>query len=76
MIDDDVYELEQDADYEQSRSPQDIMDEQFNDIYKRNWKRYLASIEWDTWCKPYDPIESAKIQEEHERNIHPFKNFL
>lgn len=72
----DIDELEQDVAYKGTKSPQNIMEDKFNNIYKRDYKRYLESIEWDTWCKPYDPIEQARIQKEHERNVHPFKKFL
>ena len=41
---DDIYELEQDL-KPPGRTPQEIMDEKFNDFYKRDLWKYLASIE-------------------------------
>ena len=76
MIDEDVYELEQDANHSQHRTPQQIMEEKYYEHYRGNWKLYLQSIEWDDWCKPYDPIESMRLIEEHERKIHPFNKFF
>lgn len=72
----DVYELEQDADYKGTRTPVEIMDHKFNVVYNRDWKRYLDSIEWDTWLKPLNPIELAKILKQQAIDNHPFNKFF
>jgi len=72
---DDIYELEQDL-KPPGRTPQEIMDEKFNDTYKRDWKLYLASIEWDTWCKPMDAKSIIEQVREREIKNHPFNQFF
>jgi len=72
----DIDELERDANYKGSRTPQEIAEDKFYNIYKGAWKSYLASIEWDTWCKPHSPKELAEIKKEIERKTHPFKKFM
>jgi len=56
-------------------TPQKIMEYQFNVVHNRNWKTYLASIEWD---EPVILTEEEKIEMEKERqwNAHPFKDFI
>jgi hypothetical protein len=78
MIDDeylDPSELENDI-KTPGKSPYEVSQEQFVDIYKRNLWLYLNSIEWDTWCK-HETEEETKIRiDEHERRIHPFRKFF
>lgn len=71
----DPYELEEDVKVP-GVTPQEFMERQFNDIYKRNHKLYLESIEWDTWCKHETPEETKARLAEIERNLHPFKDFF
>jgi len=79
----DLDDLEQDASYKKSRTPQEIMEHSFNDIYKRDYKLYLQSIEWDTWCKRLSKeeqqIQFEEIQErkrQAELKYHPFNKFF
>lgn len=72
----DVDELENDASYKGFRTPLQIMDHKFNEVYNRDWKRYLDSIEWDDWLEPINPLELAKILKQKEIDEHPFNKFF
>jgi len=72
----DADELEKDASYANYKSPQEIMEYKFEVVYKRDWKAYLQSIEWDTWCKPNDPVEAARLKKEEQIRKHPFNKFF
>lgn len=79
----DINDLETDVTYKGFKTPQQIMEHQFNVVHNRDWKSYLNSIEWDTWCKPYSPEEQAKRlieinkrKAEIERENHPFNKFF
>ena len=72
----DEFELENDAAYKNCKTPQEIMEYKFEVVYKRDWKAYLQSIEWDTWCKPNDPVEVARIIKEEQIRKHPFNKFF
>jgi len=71
----DYDELDADIVYT-GKSPYDISQELFIDIYKRNLWDYLNSIEWDTWCKHETPEETKKRMAEAERKTHPFRKFF
>ena len=71
----DEYELEDDLKIP-GVTPQEYMERKFNDIYNRDYKSYLASIEWDTWCKHETPAETKARLAEIERKLHPFKHFF
>jgi hypothetical protein len=72
----DEYELEQDLAYKGKISLQDYANNQYNDIYKRNHKLYLESIEWDTWCTK-DSQETIQEQvKQKEIETHPFNQFF
>ena len=72
---DDIFELEADT-----RSigvlPSTVMEKSFYGVHNRNWKTYLASIEWDTWCKPLDPKTILAQIREHEHKTHPFNKYF
>jgi hypothetical protein len=65
----DIYEVENYERYEDTLSPLDMAEEKFTNVYKRNWRLYLDSIEWDTWCTPAVIPEPVK-------EIHPFEKFF
>lgn len=81
---DDVYDLESDLYSKNHRTPQQIMLETYNNIYKRDWKMFLNSIEWDgLWLKHDTPEEKQRKKEEleerkrqHEMENHPFKQWF
>ena len=81
---DDVYDLESDLYSKNYKSPQQIQETLFNDVYKRNWKLYLNSIEWDgLWLRHDTPEEkeqkrlaAIEHQIKIEMETHPFKNFF
>lgn len=58
------------------KTPQKIMEYQFNVVYNRDWKRYLQSIEWDTWCRHETEEEKLEREKERQWNSHPFKDFI
>jgi hypothetical protein len=66
MIDDyldDTHELEADVYSKNSKTPQQVQSYLFNDVYKRDWKLYLNSIEWDgLWLKHDTPEEAEEKQ--------------
>ena len=72
----DEYELEQDLIYKGKITPLEYANRQFNDIYKRDHKFYLNSIEWDTWCTR--DSEETIIEQVKQREIdnHPFNKFF
>ena len=79
----DYYDIEQDVLYKNSKTPQQIQEHLYEVVHNRNWKTYLQSIEWDTWCRHeteeekqirLEEIEKRKIQVELE--THPFKQWF
>ena len=72
----DIYEVQNIEGYEDTLSPLDWADKQFNEIYHRNWKLYLNSIEWDTWCTKLTAEEILAQEKQREIETHPFKNFF
>lgn len=77
MIDDfpDIYDLEDDL-KPSGITPHEVMEKSYIDVYKRDWKRYLLNIEWDTWCVPYDAKTILQMAREREIATHPFKKFF
>lgn len=72
----DEYELERDAAYKDVLTPMEYANKQFNDIYKRDYKMYLDSIEWDTWCEPINPKTIIEQARQREIDNHPFNKFF
>lgn len=72
---DDIYDLEDDLKIV-GVTPQEVMEKLFYEVHNRDWKRYLASIEWDTWCKPLDPKTLLEMVKEREIKNHPFNQFF
>jgi len=80
----DIYELETDTYAKNHRTPQQIMLDSYENVYKRNWKLFLDSIEWDgLWLKHETEEEKQirlEIEEEkriqHEMEIHPFRQWF
>jgi len=59
----DIDELEADVYSKNYKTPQQVQSYLFNDVYKRNHKLYLDSIEWDgLWLKHDTPEEAAERQ--------------
>ena len=81
---DDPYELETDTYAKNFKTPNQIMMDSFEGVYKRDWKRYLQSIEWDGLWLRHDTEEEklAKKEalEEHRRQVeletHPFREWF
>lgn len=80
---DDIYELEQDVSLKGYKTPHEVMEHKYYVEHNGDWKSYLNSIEWDTWCKRYTPAEQAerlieinKRKAEVELKNHPFNKFL
>ena len=81
---DDIYELESDLYSKNSRTPQQIMMDSYDNVYKRNWKEFLNSIEWDGLWLKHETEEEKQIrleeQEERKRQYemetHPFKQWF
>ena len=81
---DDVYDLESDLYSKNFKTPQQIQETLYTDVYKRNWKDYLNSIEWDgVWLRHDTPEEKEQKRLsiiEHQIKIemetHPFKKFF
>jgi hypothetical protein len=56
----------------------------YENIYKRNWKEFLNSIEWDGLWLKHDTPEEKRIKqealEEHRRQVeletHPFRQWF
>ena len=65
-----------DEEYKKTISPIEWADKQFNEVYHRNWKLYLNSIEWDTWCEPEDEQTIRERIKKHELETHPFRDFF
>ena len=60
---DDIDELEADVYSKNFKTPQQVQSYLFNDVYKRDWKLYLNSIEWDgLWLKHDTPEEAEEKQ--------------
>jgi hypothetical protein len=79
----DVDDLAQDVAYKGCKTPHQIMEEKFYGVYNGQHKPYLASIEWDDWCKRYSKSEQAerlieinKRKAEVELKHHPFNKFF
>jgi hypothetical protein len=72
----DVYEAENIESYKDTISPMKWAEKQFNEVYHRDWKLYLQSIEWDTWCKKLSPEEAEELRKQRERETHPFRKFF
>ena len=60
----DELELEADIYSKNSKTPHQVMEDKFYGIYNRDYKRYLASIEWDGLWLKHDTPEEARIKEE------------
>ena len=81
---DDPHELESDIYSKDSKTPQQVMEYKFDVVYKRNWKNYLNSIEWDgLWLKHETEEEKEiRLQEmeekriQHEMETHPFRQWF
>jgi hypothetical protein len=81
---DDPHELESDIYSKNHKTQQQIMEYQFDVVYKRNWKEYLKSIEWDgLWLKHETEEEKQirlEIEQERKREIeletHPFRQWF
>jgi hypothetical protein len=81
---DDIYELESDIYSKNHRTPQHIMLDMYENVYKRNWKEFLNSIEWDGLWLKHDTPEEKRIKqealEEHRRQVeletHPFRQWF
>ena len=59
----DEYELYTDTFAKDYKTPQQVQSHLFNDVYKRNHKLYLNSIEWDgLWLKHDTPEEAQEKQ--------------
>ena len=80
----DEYELEADVYSKDCKTPHQVMEDKFYGIYKRDYKRYLASIEWDGLWLKHDTPEEARIKEEQrierkrqiELEASPFKQWF
>jgi len=71
----DISELENDLKIP-GITPNEVMEKSFYGTHNRNWKSYLKSIEWDTWCKPLDAKSLLEIVREREIKSHPFNQFF
>jgi len=80
----DEYELEADIYSKNGKTPHQVMEDKFYGIYNRDYKRYLASIEWDGLWLKHDTPEEARIKEEQrierkrqiELETSPFKQWF
>jgi len=72
----DVYEVENIESYKDTVSPMEWAMKQYNEVYHRNHKLYLESIEWDTWCKHLSPEEQEELRKQKELETHPFRKFF
>ena len=80
----DINELEADIYSKDYKTPQQIQEHLYNVVYKRNWKEYLKSIQWDgLWLKHETEEEKQvrleKIEErkrQHELETHPFRQWF
>lgn len=74
---DDPYELESDIYSKDYKTPQQVMEYQFDVVYNRNWKEYLKSIQWDgLWLKHDTEEEKQQRQIKIELERHPFKKWI
>ena len=74
---DDISELESDLYYKNHRTPQQIMLDNYNITYNRDWKSFLKSIEWDgEWLRHDTEDEKFERRKNQLWNSHPFKNFI
>lgn len=81
---DDPHELESDIYSKDSKTPQQVMEYQFEVVHNRNLKEYLKSIEWDgLWLKHETEEEKQiRLELERERQIqielenHPFNKWF
>jgi hypothetical protein len=81
---DDIYDLEADIYSKNHRTPQQIMLESYEGVFKRDWKKFLDSIEWDgLWLKHDTPEEKREkeekmqeIKRQQELENHPFKQWF
>jgi hypothetical protein len=62
----DIDELEADVYSKNTKTPHQAMEDRFYGIHNRNYKTYLASIEWDGLWLKHDTPEEAK---ERQRQI-------
>lgn len=58
------------------KTPQKIMEYKYNVVYNRDWKKYLDSIEWDTWCKHETEEEREERLEQERLRSHPFSQWF
>jgi len=80
----DAYELEADIYSKDFKTPHQVMEDKFYGIYKRDYKSYLNSIEWDGLWLKHDTPEEARIKEEQrierkrqiELETSPFKQWF
>lgn len=81
---DDIEDLESDIYSKNHRTPQQIMLDTYENVYKRNWKLFLNSIEWDGLWLRHD-TEDEKIakremieerKRQYEMETHPFKQWF
>ena len=81
---DDIYDLEADIYSKNHRTPQQIMLDTYENVYKRNWKLFLDSIEWDGLWLKHETEEEKELRleklEEHKRQVeletHPFRQWF
>lgn len=81
---DDISELESDLYCGNHRTPQQIMMDTYENVYKRNWKDFLKSIEWDGLWLKHDTEEERQIRLEkmeekkrqYEMETHPFRQWF
>jgi hypothetical protein len=70
---DDINELEADVYSKNFKTPQQVMEHRFYEIHNRDYKSYLASIEWDgLWLKhdtPEEAEEKRRIINERKQQI-------
>lgn len=76
----DIEELEADVYSKNFKTPHQVQSYLFNDVYKRDYKKYLQSIEWDTLWLKHDTEEEKQIkiekQKQHELNMSPFAKWF
>jgi hypothetical protein len=60
----DIDELEADVYSKDYKTPKQVQDYLYNEVYKRDWKLYLNSIEWDGMWLKHDTPEERRIKEE------------
>jgi hypothetical protein len=69
----DEYELYTDTFAKDYKTPQQVQSHLFNEVYNRDYKLYLNSIEWDSsWLKhdtPEEASERRRILNERKQQI-------